>query len=53
MQQAYSSGNRKRRYPRMGAGSLIAIFSGEALWNADSVHLMGLKYKSAVVRGEA
>lgn len=53
MQQAYSSGNRKRRYPRMGAGSLIAIFSGEALWNADSVHLTGLKYKSAVVRGEA
>ncbi len=53
MQQAYSSGNRKRRYPRMAAGSLIAIFSGEALWTADSVHLTGLKYKSAVVRGEA
>ena len=53
MRRAYFSGNRKRRYPRMGAGSLIAIFSGEALWNADSVHLTGLKYKSAVVRGEA
>ena len=53
MQRAYSSGNRKRRYPRMGAGSLIAIFSGEAFWNADSVHLTGSKYKSAVVRGEA
>lgn len=53
MQRAYFSGNRKRLYPRMGAGSLIAIFSGEALWNADSVHLTGLKYKSAVVRGEA
>ena len=53
MQKAYSSGNRKRRYPRKGAGSLIAIFSGEALWNADSVHLTGLKCKSAVMRGEA
>lgn len=53
MQRAYFSGNGKRRYPRMGAGSLIAIFSKKALWNTDSVYLTELKCKFAVLRGEA
>ncbi len=30
MQRAYFIGNRKRLYQHMDAGSLIAIFSGEA-----------------------
>ena len=53
MQRAYFSGNRKRRYPHMDAGSLIAIFSRKALWNINFVYLTKWNCKSAVMRGEA
>ena len=51
MHRAYFSGNRKRLYPRMDAGS--RLFSRKALWNINFVYLTKWNCKSAVMRGEA